>query len=87
MELSGKWELHFDPHWGAPEMVETNELKVEVVNMWPNRLIGDSQLPENQRLTRTNVNKFNGPDAEKYLRESGLLGPVKIKMINRQIRD
>lgn len=65
----------------------TNELEVEVVNMWPNRLIGDSQLPENQRLTRTNVNKFNGPDAEKYLRESGLLGPVKIKMINRQIRD
>ena len=164
VDLSGKWELHFDPHWGAPEKVETNELKswtefanpgiryysgtaryvkafsltqkdikdrmlmldlgnvqemasvkvnghqmqvmwcapfrfditpyakpgtneleVEVVNMWPNRLIGDGQLPENQRLTKTNVNKFNGSDAEKYLRESGLMGPVKIRMIERRI--
>ncbi|MCX6252947.1 MAG: glycoside hydrolase family 2, partial [Bacteroidia bacterium] len=160
--LSGRWEVHFDPKWGGPEKVEIDELKswikfsdpgikyysgtaryiksfsltkkninaklvildignvqemasvkinghqtqvvwnapfrfnitpfvkartnmleVEVVNLWPNRLIGDSKLPENQRLTRTNINKFNGKDAENYLRESGLLGPVKINIINR----
>lgn len=57
-----------------------NELEVEVVNMWANRLIGDGKLPETQRLTKTNVIKFNAPDAEKYLRESGLLGPVVIKI-------
>jgi len=51
------------------------------VNMWPNRLIGDGKLPENQRKTRTNVVKFNGPDADQYLRESGLLGPVKLMMV------
>ena len=162
-ELNGKWDLRFDPKWGAPEKLEINELKswikfeepgikyysgtarylksfsltgkeikdklvilglgnvqemasvkingnqmqviwsapfqfditpyiktgtnqlvVEVVNMWPNRLIGDSKLPAGQRLTKTNINKFDAPDAEKYLRESGLCGPVKISLINLQ---
>lgn len=161
--LSGKWSLHFDPKWGGPDHLETdelkswtkfddpqikyysgtatyaksfnltaneikglelildlgnvqemasvkinghqmqviwsapfrfdltpfvkagnNELEVEVVNMWPNRLIGDAKLPENQRLTKTNINKFNGPDGETYLRESGLLGPVKIMLIEQK---
>ena len=57
-----------------------NELEVEVVNLWANRLIGDGKLPEDKRITKTNVIKFNAPDAEKYLRESGLLGPVEIKV-------
>jgi len=75
--------------WSAPfrfditDYLKTgnNLLEVEVVNMWPNRLIGDGKLPENQRKTRTNVVKFNGPDADQYLRESGLLGPVKLMMV------
>ena len=154
-ELSGKWEVHFDPKWGGPDHYVINEisswirsedpgikfysgtanytksfdlskeemknkevildlgnvqemasvkingkqlqviwsapyrfnltglvvegrnkLEVEVVNLWPNRLIGDAGLPFEQRFTKTNINKFDGPDREKYLRESGLLGPV-----------
>jgi len=59
----------------------TNELEIEVVNMWPNRLIGDSKLPETQRITKTNINKFNGPDADQFLRVSGLMGPVNISMV------
>lgn len=59
----------------------TNDLEVEVVNMWVNRLIGDGKLPAGQRLTKTNVNKFNAPDADKYLRISGLMGPVSIKLV------
>jgi hypothetical protein len=55
-----------------------NQLEVEVVNLWPNRLIGDAGLPAEQRLTKTNINKFNGPDRENYLRESGMLGPVRL---------
>ena len=156
-ELSGKWDVHFDPKWGGPDHLEMSELKswirfeepgikyysgtasytksfdlttqeiegkqvildlgnvqemasvkingeqlqviwsapfrfdisrfvkagsnkleVEVVNLWPNRLIGDAGLPDAQRLTKTNINKFNGRDREKYLRESGLLGPVRL---------
>lgn len=60
-----------------------NKLEVEVVNMWPNRLIGDAKLPLEQRFTKTNINKFNGPDGEKYLRESGLIGPVIFKFVNK----
>jgi hypothetical protein len=59
----------------------TNELKVEVANMWVNRLIGDGKLPANERITKTNINKFDAPDADKYLRASGLMGPVKLMMI------
>ena len=77
--------------WSAPFQMDItpfvkigiNELEVEVVNMWPNRLIGDAKLPEDQRFTKTNINKFNGADGETYLRESGLIGPVKIRMVER----
>lgn len=53
----------------------SNELQVEVVNVWANRLIGDAQLPRDQRVTQTNIRKFKGNER---LRPSGLLGPVQI---------
>jgi hypothetical protein len=52
-----------------------NNLQIEVVNFWPNRIIGDAGLPETKRLTRTNVRQLN---AKTKLVRSGLLGPVKI---------
>jgi hypothetical protein len=52
-----------------------NQLEVEVVNFWPNRIIGDAALPKAQRLTRTNIRKLT---AETKLMESGLLGPVRL---------
>jgi hypothetical protein len=52
-----------------------NALEVEVVNFWPNRIIGDQFLPADQRLTRTNVRKLT---KETKLMESGLLGPVRV---------
>lgn len=51
-----------------------NSLSVTVVNSWRNRLIGDRDLPENQRLTRTNITVTN----QWTLEPSGLLGPVKL---------
>jgi hypothetical protein len=62
-----------------------NQLEVEVVNMWVNRLIGDGKLPLEQRLTKTNINKFEAPDAEKLLRISGLVGPVQIQKVKQNI--
>ncbi|HEX3800789.1 MAG TPA: glycosyl hydrolase [Verrucomicrobiae bacterium] len=52
-----------------------NELEIEVVNFWPNRIIGDQSLPAAQRFTRTNIRKLTATTA---LMESGLIGPVRI---------
>jgi hypothetical protein len=52
-----------------------NLLEVEVVNFWPNRIIGDQFLPAEKRFTRTNIRKLT---QETALMESGLLGPVRL---------
>lgn len=70
--------------WTAPWQVEItkavraagNLLEIDVVNLWPNRLIGDAALPPDKRLTVTNAKKFK-PGSP--LLESGLLGPVTLR--------
>lgn len=78
--------------WSAPFQFDitgfvkpgNNQLEVEVVNLWPNRLIGDSKLPVEKRLTKTNIMKYDAADSEKYLRQSGLIGPVKLLFIHTE---
>jgi hypothetical protein len=70
--------------WAPPFRVEisralkpgANQLDIEVVNFWPNRIIGDQSLPEAQRFTRTNIRKLT---ADTPLITSGLLGPVRLE--------
>lgn len=72
--------------WTAPWQIDitdflttgTNTVDVEVVNLWVNRMIGDGKLPEKDRPTWLANNYFNPTDP---LQPSGLLGPVKIKLI------
>ncbi len=54
----------------------TNRLEVDVVNFWPNRIIGDDALAQSQRVTRTNIRKLT---RETQLMPSGLLGPVRLE--------
>jgi hypothetical protein len=69
--------------WKEPWRVEIgqavrageNSLEIAVTNLWPNRLIGDAALPPEKRFTHTNVNKFK---VGWPLRESGLIGPVRV---------
>ena len=69
--------------WNKPAIVDitsavragVNTLEIDVVNLWPNRLIGDASLPPEQRLTVTNMRKFT---PKTPLLPSGLLGPVQI---------
>ncbi len=51
-----------------------NTLKIELTNLWRNRLIGDAKLPKEQRKTNTNI-----PISGKApLLKSGLIGPVRL---------
>lgn len=34
-------------------------------------------------MTRSNISKYDAPDAEKYMRVSSLLGPVRVKFFER----
>ena len=52
----------------------SNELEIEVVNSWRNRLVGDRDLPAEKRFTRTNIRAK--PDWT--LLPAGLLGPVTL---------
>jgi hypothetical protein len=49
-------------------------LSIDVTSSWFNRLVYDAGLPETERKTWT----IAGPDKDKELRESGLLGPVNL---------
>jgi len=73
--------------WKPPYVVDitdaarsgSNELAVEVVNTWSNRLVGDARLPKEERKTRTNVQHTGGKSwKDTPLLESGLFGPVRV---------
>jgi hypothetical protein len=71
--------------WHAPYRVDVtealrqgnNEITIEVINSWVNRLIGDQQ-PGQRRYTFTVIHPYA---ADSALLPSGLLGPVKISSI------
>jgi hypothetical protein len=54
-----------------------NQLEIEVVNLWPNRLVGDSKLPADQRRTCTNISL----NPAQPLLPSGLIGPVRVMAV------
>ena len=57
-----------------------NRLEIDVVNLWPNRLIGDAALPPERRRTKTNVTTYK---KDSLLLPSGLLGPVTLQTLGR----
>jgi hypothetical protein len=69
--------------WATPYIADltgfvrpgANTLTVEVTGSWFNRLVYDASLPEKERKTWT----ISGPSKDAPLRESGLLGPVKVR--------
>lgn len=69
--------------WTSPYRVDVtdclkdgeNTIEVMVVNNWMNRLIGDARMPEQDRITWTNIQSWN---ANSGLQPSGLIGPVRL---------
>lgn len=70
--------------WTAPYKINItkalkegdNKFEIVVVNTWANRLIGDSKLPEDKRITKTTA-PFRLEN--KPLNPAGLLGPILIQ--------
>lgn len=82
VRLNGK---DLGPLWTKPFRAEItsalkpagNDLEIDVINLWCNRVMGDALLPADQRFTKANITyKKDEP-----LMESGLLGPVKLQLI------
>ncbi len=88
--------------WTAPWTVDIsgalkagrNELEIDVVSLWMNRLIGDAALPPEKRLTKTNValeqgkrtvKIYQGFGSEDPLHPAGLLGPVRIEFARETV--
>ncbi len=91
--------------WTAPWQVDittavksgTNQLEIEVVNLWPNRLIGDEQLPydgpENSQwpewitenkprpTQRQAFTTYQHYKKDSPLLKSGLIGPVTLQRV------
>ncbi|MDR3218075.1 MAG: hypothetical protein LBU22_03705, partial [Dysgonamonadaceae bacterium] len=71
--------------WTAPYQTDItpllnngdNVIEIEVANTWVNRIIGDLQLPENERKVKPHHNSWK---AHSPLQKSGLMGPVKVMM-------
>jgi hypothetical protein len=84
--------------WAKPFRVEItgavkpsgNVLEIDIVNLWPNRIIGDAELPKGRGFTHTNVTKndlgLSDPQYKPTIHEagllkSGLLGPVRLQAV------
>lgn len=84
VRLNGKklgvaWTKPFRVDAAGAVRAGENNLEIDVVNLWPNRLIRDGQRPAGERLTSTNIKAYAESRPEGYkLLDSGLLGPVRL---------
>jgi carboxylesterase type B len=74
-EIGVAWKFPYALDITSAAVAGKNTLRLEVTNLWPNRIIGDQSLPENKRFTHTNITKYT---ADSPLLPSGLLGPVRL---------
>jgi len=85
VKLNGKdlgvvWTPPFRVDITSAVTTGNNTLAISVVNLWPNRMIGDQLLPPDKRYTWSTWNPFK---KDSPLLESGLLGPVRLLATER----
>jgi len=76
--------------WKPPFLVDitpflksgNNELGIEVMNLWINRLSGDMNLPDHKKFTRSNIQSDGAtrysPPEPWHEQAAGLMGPVRL---------
>jgi hypothetical protein len=73
------WKPPFTREITQMAVAGNNRLRVQVANTWSNRLVGDARLPEEKRITRTNIRGTGGRAWKDVpLLRSGLFGPVRL---------
>ncbi|MFC2141546.1 glycosyl hydrolase [Acidobacteriota bacterium] len=74
------WKAPFRADITALVKPGVNKLKIEVMNMWINRLAGDQDLPAEKKFTRTNItfDGYRGQPGTWQVQPAGLLGPVRL---------
>lgn len=77
--VGGVWTYPFTVDVTKKIRKGKNKIEIEVVNSWVNRIIGDLNMPENERDINILFNPYN---AESQLLESGLIGPVTLEKVN-----
>lgn len=76
--VGGVWTPPYRVNISGALKQGSNRLRIDVVNTWVNRMIGDSTLPKEQRETWAGMSPYN-PDSQ--LQKSGLLGPVQLQYL------
>ena len=73
------WKAPYRLDWFGPLTQGENTVEVRVINLWPNRLIGDAQ-PGAGKVTFT-ANSFYQADSDLF--PAGLVGPVKVTKLQK----
>lgn len=73
--IGGLWTLPYRLDISNALLAGENKIRIDVVNTWANRLIGDSRLPIEERRSFATVNSWRPEDT---LDESGLSGAINI---------
>ncbi|MCD8134557.1 MAG: glycoside hydrolase family 2 [Parabacteroides gordonii] len=76
--VGGAWTMPYHVDISSALKQGKNVLRIDVVNTWVNRMIGDKNLPKEQRETWAGINDYQ-PDSP--LQKTGLIGPVKLESI------
>jgi hypothetical protein len=75
------WTAPFELEISKALKIGENKIEIQVTNTWANRLIGDSKLPVDKRITNTTAPFRLGG---KPLNPAGLFGPVVLKIEEKQ---
>jgi hypothetical protein len=49
------WKRPFRVALGSAAKIRSDQVEISITNLWPNRLIGDQNLPPEQRRTHTHA--------------------------------